>query len=649
MLLCVLGTLRAEDIVFPEDSGVVDVTRPPYNARGDGVMDCTDALQQALQDHPDQNCIIYLPNGTYRISRPLRWPFASAITQSAQRATILQGQSRDGTILRLADLAPGYGALGRPRPMLWLGDEHSTHERNAVRNLTLHTGTGNNGAVGIQLNTSEQGCLRRLRIVAGGTGSGVAGIDAAHVPRIGPCLVQDVRIEGFETGLRCAFTVNSLTLEDCEFVGQKSAGIRNNGQVLSIRRMRSTNEVLAIDNRDAMGQVTVLDSVFQGLPSKRAVPAIYNRGVLYARNVRTPGYTNAIENRVADFPGATGPEVREYGSHLPAPLQQPFNVFPSPPTSLGLEVRDAPEVPWDPVSAWASPSRFGGVANDGQDDSAALQKAIDSGATTVYLPRGSWHLMAPVTLRGKVRRIIGCEADLSIVAGSGVPGFRVAPGDAPVVLFERLAIRTPQAVLFELASDRSVVVSSCQGVRAILGGKGDVFLEDVSSARSWTIRSNRVWARQWNLVGDGEKVHNEGGQLWAMGLRAEKTGTIVNTLAKGRTELLGGLCVSSAGYKQDPMFGITDASASFVIAEASFAGNPYSVLVTETRGAQVRRLTSRGLGPEAQLPARVGGVALPLFTGYDGPGALPPRGDADPKASPAPASATPAKPAGPAR
>jgi len=230
-----LSAARAESIVFPADAGVVDVTQPPYNARGDGKTDCSAAIQQALQDHPDQNCVIYLPNGTYLVSTPLLWPFGTQLGQGAQRATILQGQSRSGAVLKLADYAPGYGSLGSPRAVLWLGDERSSPERNSVRNLTINTGAGNNGAIGILLNVAEQGCVREVTIVAGGTGSGAAGIDASAVPRIGPCLIKNVRIEGFDTGLRAGFTVNSLTLENCEFINQKSTAIRNRGQVLSIR------------------------------------------------------------------------------------------------------------------------------------------------------------------------------------------------------------------------------------------------------------------------------------------------------------------------------------------------------------------------------------------------------------------------------
>ena len=46
--------------IFPADAGVVDVTRPPYDAKGDGKTDATKAIQKALDDHPNSNRIIYL-------------------------------------------------------------------------------------------------------------------------------------------------------------------------------------------------------------------------------------------------------------------------------------------------------------------------------------------------------------------------------------------------------------------------------------------------------------------------------------------------------------------------------------------------------------------------------------------------------------
>ena len=608
----------AEDLRFPADAGVIDVTQAPYNARGDGRMDCTGAIQQAIFDHPDGNWIIYIPNGIYRITDTLRWPYATQKGEENQRATILQGQSRTGTVLRLGDFSTGFGGSGRSRAMLWMGDDPATHDRNAVRNLTLHTGTGNGSAIGLQLNTSGQGCVREVTITAGAGGEGTAGIDAAFTDKIGPCLIKEVRVEGFEVGLRTSFSINSLTLEHVEFAGQRTVAIRNRGQVLSLRDIRSTNSVPALENLDITGQVTLLDSVFAGLPSKHPGPAIRNRGILFARALNTPGYSVAIESKVMDSSSENGPVVVEYHSH------QPFNLFPAPPVSLGLPVKETPEVPWDPLTTWVSPKKFGGISDDGKDDSSAIQQAIDSGASTVYLPRGTWHLSSPVILRGKVRRVIGCEAQVALTGPTGTPGFRLENGDSKVVVIERIEVSSPTAVFIEVATERTLVLSSCSGVRANFTGKGDVFLEDVSSSRTWAFHGNHVWARQWNVVSEGLKIVNDGGELWLLGLRAEKPGTVIQTLAKGRTELLGGLCVSSGGFKLDPMFTITDAAATFFAGESSFAGSPYQNIVAETRGTQIRRLPSRGL-TDAPLPKRVGGVTLPLYAGYEGLGAVPAR------------------------
>ncbi|MEI6356000.1 MAG: glycosyl hydrolase family 28-related protein, partial [Verrucomicrobiota bacterium] len=73
LLLLAVSAVSAEDIVFPPDAGVVDVSKAPYFAKGDGKTDDTDAIQQALFDHPASDKIVYLPDGTYLVSASLRW------------------------------------------------------------------------------------------------------------------------------------------------------------------------------------------------------------------------------------------------------------------------------------------------------------------------------------------------------------------------------------------------------------------------------------------------------------------------------------------------------------------------------------------------------------------------------------------------
>jgi Pectate lyase superfamily protein len=617
-LLFLALAARAEDIVFPSDAGVVDVTKAPYFAKGDGRTDDTEAIQQALLEHGHSNTVIYLPNGTYLVSSSLEWP-GDKDDELAQRATILQGQSRAGTVIRLVDYAPGFGSTGRPLPLLWTGAGRPYHMRNAVRNLTLRTGTGNPGAIGLQFAANKQGCVRDVTIVSE-TRAGLVGLDLTQLEHQGPCLIQRVRVEGFDVGVSTANSVQSVTLEDVELVGQVAAAFRNRGQVVTLRHLRSTNNVVAVQNSDDTGFVTLLDASLQGLPAKRPGPAVLNRGLFFARQISTPGYTNAIENRTGYVDGALGPDVREFVSH---PI---FNIFPAPQYALYLKAEETPEIPWDPLGTWDSPRAHGGKGDDALDDSAAIQAAIDSGASTVYLPNGVWTIRNQIELRKNVRRLIGCEARLVIEVPAGLAAFKLVDGPAPVVIVERVEVQPAQRLFVEQASGRTLVLSSCEGASLAWTGKGDVFLEDVSSRLPWTIPAGRrLWARQWCVECLGTKIINDGGQLWVLGLKTELPGTLIDTSAGGKTELLGGLCYSSGGWKADPMFRITDASATFSMTETSLSANPFQIIVSETRKGVTRNLSNKVLPDDQQMPTRIGGVALPLFTGYDGLGAIAPK------------------------
>ncbi|MEN9732370.1 MAG: hypothetical protein RLZ45_365, partial [Verrucomicrobiota bacterium] len=422
-LLCLLLSLVGafapvawSDVIYPPTAGVINVRESPYHARGDGITDDTEALQQALWENGHTNRIIYLPEGVYRISGTLRW---SAVSDNPlQGRTILQGQGRGKTVIRLLDYSPHFGNSGKPHPMVATG-VGSRFLRNAVRDLTLDTGIGNPGASGLQLLAHHQGGVRNVDILAGGDGAGGIGLDLGVGEDIGPLLVKNVRVHGFETGIRTGTPAHSVTFEDIHLTGQRSEGIRNGAQVVTLRRLRSTNSVSALQNTVESGFVTLVDSVLQGLPAKRSSPALVNRGFLVLRDVAAPGYSNVLQNWLSKLPTARGPVVDEYLSH------GMVNLFPSPPVTMRLPVEDAPETPWDPLSDWASPAQFGGKGGDSEDDSGAIQKAIDSGATTVFLPNGTWNVRHPVEIRGKVRRIVGTEAVLNIIAAPGQSAFRI--------------------------------------------------------------------------------------------------------------------------------------------------------------------------------------------------------------------------------
>ena len=70
---------RKESLRFPADAGVVNVTRPPYTARGDGKTDDTAAIQKALDEQTGRGSILYFPNGVgagQGLNLCTRWPSA---------------------------------------------------------------------------------------------------------------------------------------------------------------------------------------------------------------------------------------------------------------------------------------------------------------------------------------------------------------------------------------------------------------------------------------------------------------------------------------------------------------------------------------------------------------------------------------------
>ena len=610
---------------FPPDA-VVNVTLPPYNLVPDDGRDDTAVLQRAITENVGTGRVLYLPTGVYRISDTLAAKDAAGLWKPH---LTLQGQSRSRTILRLADGAAGFGDPAHPKAVLMTGSLQEKGDdsngggnkafRNNVWNLTIDTGKGNPGAQGVEYAVSNVGAVENVTIRSG-DGAGAAGISLRrHIP--GPGLISHVEIDGFDCGIDYGDIEYGMTLEDVRLRDQHKAGVRLGDNVLHVRKLDSDNRVPAVEVAGGVAALTLVDSFFTGEPVLNCKGTLLLRGLGFQ-----PG---SPETRAGDD---TRVGVRWRGERLPVyferindwvgpkaigqPSPDPGATSPQPPANL-LAPAETPDYWNNDLTDWipVGPRRTG----EG-DDTAAIQRAIDSGRGTVYFPNNrTYFLSDTVVVRGKVRQILGLGSEISLgvaekpFSGQANPRplFRIDPTDADTVFIENLFFNAqyPGEVIFENHSPRTLVIRHCAGWVGLNGSRRSyrntaqaagarVFLEDVFLP-GWQFTNQRVWARQfnpenWDGNGSEPQVLNDGGELWILGFKTEGSAPLIATTHVGQTELLGAYNYISA-TKADPVpaaavpYIVDDSEARLTFATDNFRGNDYAVYIREIRDGKVVR------------------------------------------------------------
>ena len=603
MLLAPLFRAQAENIVFPRNrSGIVDITLPPYNADKTGKTDATKAINDAFAATNAWRTI-YFPNGTYTVSNTLSFPTCvslgcNGVTIGAT-GPIVQGQSRKGTVIRLLDGT--FTNAASPRPVLYTGEGVAQNFNRNVHNITINVGRNNPGATGVYFYSNNLGLMAQVDIISE-DGQGAVGLDLGTGEQ-GPCMVSEIYIRGFRTGIRN----NALNLVTCSRItleGQTLYGLNNESLYLAVDSLTSANSVAAVRNA---GDLTLVNARLIG--GSAGVAAIQNSGQLFARGVTTQGYQRALSSTRGTNVSA-GASFQEFSTALAQSL------FPSPAVSMNLPVRYPPDPGWDDTILWANALIYkGGVGTITLSDAQALQKALDDTAKTiVLLPFAKqFSINDTIYVRGRTKRIVGTSGSIS---GTGAIVVLDAPGAAPVVKFEKIG-----SVPIIQRCSRTVVVESFRG-RVFALGSGDLFVTDITthgdllSMLVCTNPSARVWTWQFDAecgryAADYYGLEVSAGRVWVFGWKSEGKGMKLRATG-GIVEILGFQQYNNSwntGMSGVPMFTISNTQFSLGgMSQLNFNYEYFSTLVRETRG---------GVTKDFNRTQNPGGYSLPLYTGYD--------------------------------
>ena len=605
-LLLLLPLLSAAEIVLPDDRLAVLNAITEGGAKGDGIADDTAALQQAIEACcTGRTRFLYLPVGTYRITRSLVFRPKADGNEGSMMSPWIYGQDRERTIIRLADGAAGFGDPAKRQAAIRGMSRPDGAKMNAdffdrtLVNFTIDTGR-NPGAVGILFYSNNTGLMHEVTV----RGDGPIGIDLGTNDQNGPLLIQDVSITGFATGIRTGHILNSQTLSRVA-IRARAVGLEAVGQVLAVEGLDIQDTPLPV----VCGENTVLsltDCRFKAPSSATGganSPAItLGKSTLYLQRLDTTGYRVMVAG--AEH-GPAGPKVAEWSSTAPIALSAG-----SPAQGLGLTPVREPDVPF-PTKAdqWVCANDFGAAFGDEEDDGPAIQRAVDAaaakGAKAVYLrgaDRGdpNWYwLKSDVKIHGSVERIMGFgfarilggdHASANYPENLGKWVVADDPAGAKVVMIQHLKVFSPWPSMgFENRSPtRTLVLRSLEGT-AIARPGCRIFVTNLAGFAQVERGATR-YARQCNtenLVtgGAGCNVLNDGGSVWILGLKTEGRGTKLTTRNGGRSEVVGAFNYNTQGVIDDiPFFKVDDAALSVSgYREVNWGGQWWRVTVQATQ------------------------------------------------------------------
>jgi hypothetical protein len=144
----VMPTVTPSDIpAFPDMASWANLRA--LGAIGDGVSDDTKAIQDAIDTHD----VIYVPQGWYRLTAPIK----------LKPTTVLIGLHPFATQFLIADNTPAFGGFGAPQPMI----ESPHGGTNILSGIGLNTNASNPRAVACKWQSGEHSYMNDVKFIGG--------------------------------------------------------------------------------------------------------------------------------------------------------------------------------------------------------------------------------------------------------------------------------------------------------------------------------------------------------------------------------------------------------------------------------------------------------------------------------------------------
>jgi hypothetical protein len=430
--------------IAPHDARAVTVA-----GKHDGLADDTDALQRAIDQAAQTGGggIVFVPSGRYRISRTIFiWPGVRVFGVGATRPLILLGANTPGFHKGVANMVIFAGAKpGQVRHVPFpppgsvpfdpnIADANPGTFYSALSNVDFAVGEGNPATAVIRFHAAQHSYLSHIDFQLGSALAGVYQVGNE---------AEDLHFHGGRYGILTEKPSPAwqFTLIDSSFDGQKDAAIREHEAGLTLVNTDFSDVPTAIDIDPGYGDWLWGKNVrFENVT--RAAVVISNENNAYTQ----VGFDNAFARNTPTFArfrdsGKTQPGLAgayrvtrfSYGLAIPALGQMGATALDSQMLPASWPPPVAPAIPPLPkVAEWANVRSFGATGDNKTDDTAAIQRAIDT-RRVIYFPSGRYVVSDTLRLRPDTV-LIGLHPSLTqIILPDGTPAYQGVGSPKPLI------------------------------------------------------------------------------------------------------------------------------------------------------------------------------------------------------------------------